>query len=151
MAAIDERRIRGRRRGEPLQAKYGTTVDRESAHERITARLAAARAAAAEAATRAGLDPTTAGGLNTMTPAQQQREIARQANAIEAAEERARREAERQRVGLEQGGRRTRARQRTIDTAIRTGGRVVTSADGAGHHPGRLRHPVRGRQGPLTR
>ena len=33
-----------------LQAKYGTTVDRDSAYERITARLAPAREAAAQAA-----------------------------------------------------------------------------------------------------
>ena len=73
------------------QAKYGQTVDRESAYEMITARIAAAKAAAAEAAAEAAIagrraDPTTATGLNTMTPAQQQREIKRQAKEMAAAQ-----------------------------------------------------------------
>src|SRR6185503_17506871 len=38
----------------PLQARYGTTVDRESAHEIITARLANAHQAPAAAAAAAG-------------------------------------------------------------------------------------------------
>jgi DNA helicase HerA-like ATPase len=127
MAPLDEVQFRGRIATSPYQAKYGATVDRESAYERIGARLAAARAAASEAAMHAGVPPTTATGLNTMNAAQQQREIARQAREIAAqqratapertAERKARREAER-------------AQQRTIDTAIRTGGRVVTSRVG---------------------
>ena len=111
-----------------FQAKYGTTVDRESAYERITARLAAARQASVDAATRAGLDPTTAGGLNTMTEAQAKREMARQQKAIEAAQARAEREAERQRRADEKAAAAAaKARQKTIDTALRTGGKVVTS------------------------
>ena len=111
-----------------FHAKYGTTVDRDSAYERITGRLAAARQASMDAATRAGLDPTTAGGLNTMTPAQQARELARQQKAIEAAEARAAREAERQRRAAErEAAAAAKARQRTIDTALRTGGKVATS------------------------
>jgi len=59
-----------------------------------------------------------------MTPAQQRREIARQATEIA----RARREAERQRKAeAAERVRSDRARQRTVDNAIRTGGRVVTS------------------------
>jgi hypothetical protein len=111
-----------------FNAKYGATVDRDSAYERITARLAAARQASVEAATRAGLDPTTSGGLNGMTPAQQERELARQQKAIDAANARAAREAERQRRADEKAAATAaRARQRTIDTALRTGGKVVTS------------------------
>ena len=111
-----------------FHAKYGTTVDRDSAYERITGRLAAARQASVEAATRAGLDPTTAGGLNTMTPAQQAREIARQEKVIEAAQAKAAREAERQRRADEKAAAAAaKARQKTIDTALRTGGKVVTS------------------------
>src|SRR5687768_7630235 len=114
--------------GSAFQAKYGPTVDRESAHERITARLSAARHAAVAAATRAGLDPTTAGGLNDMTPAQQARELARQQKAVEAAERRAQREAERQRRADEKAAATAaRARQKTIETAVRTGGKVMTS------------------------
>jgi sRNA-binding protein len=94
----------------------------------LTAARQAAGQAAVEAATRAGLDPTTAGGLNDMTPAQQARELARQQKAIEAAEARARREAERQRRADEKVAvAAAKARQKTIDTALRTGGKVVTS------------------------
>jgi DNA helicase HerA-like ATPase len=132
MSPVDEVTFRGIIATSPFVAKYGATVDRDSAHERITARLGAARQAAAsaavEAATRAGLDPTTADGLNRMTPAQQEREIARQAREIAAAQKRAEREAERQRKADEKAAvASARARQKTIDTALRTGGKVVTS------------------------
>ncbi|MEA2610419.1 MAG: double-strand break repair helicase HerA and related ATPase [Chloroflexota bacterium] len=124
MAPLDEVQFRGRIATSPYLAKYGTTVDRDSAYERITARIAAARAAAGEAAVRASVVPTTATGMNTMTPAQQEREINRQARELAAAQ----RAAERQRKAEATAQRQAdRARQRTIDTAIRTGGRVVTS------------------------
>jgi uncharacterized protein len=124
MAPIDAVQFQGRIATSPFQAKYGATVDRDSAHERITARLATARAAAAEAAMRDGVAPTTATGMNTMTPAQQQREINRQAKELAAAQ----RTAERERKAQEKAERdAAKAQQRTIDNAIRTGGRVVTS------------------------
>src|SRR6476660_1433586 len=60
-----------------LVPKYSETVDRESAHEIITARLASAKQAAADAAAQgaiaAGVPPTTATGMNTMTAAEQER------------------------------------------------------------------------------
>jgi DNA helicase HerA-like ATPase len=128
MAPVDEVVFRGQIAVSPLQAKYGQTVDRDSAHERITARLAAARQAAMDAAVRAGIDPTTATGMNTMTPAQQERELARQQKAIEAAQAKAAREAERQRKADEKAQREAaKAQQKTIDTAIRTGGKVASS------------------------
>jgi len=127
MAPIDEVQFRGRIAMSPFQSKYGATIDRESAHERITAKLGAARAAAAEAVMRDGVAPTTATGMNTMTPAQQQREIQRQAREIAAAQK----AAERERKAQEKAARdAARAQQKTIDTAIRTGGRVVTSKVG---------------------
>ena len=59
-----------------------------------------------------------------MTPAQQQREITRQAKEMAAAQ----RAAERERKAQEKADRdAAKAHQRTIDNAIRTGGRVVTS------------------------
>ena len=62
--------------------------------------------------------------MNTMTPAQQQREITRQAKEMAAAQ----RAAERERKAEEKAKRdAARAQQRTIDNAIRTGGKVVTS------------------------
>jgi DNA double-strand break repair helicase HerA and related ATPase len=132
MAPVAEVVFRGHIAMSPLQAKYGATVDRDSAHERITARIAAARAAAIsasqEAAVRAGVDPTTAAGMNSMTPAQVQREVARQQKEIEAAQKRAEREAERQRRAEEKAAAAdAKARQKTLDTAIRTGGKVVSS------------------------
>jgi hypothetical protein len=127
MAPIDEVQFRGRIAMSPFHSKYGATIDRESAHERITAKLGAARAAAAEAVMRDGVAPTTATGMNTMTPAQQQREIQRQAREIAAAQK----AAERERKAQEKAARdAARAQQKTIDTAIRTGGRVVTSKAG---------------------
>jgi DNA helicase HerA-like ATPase len=132
MAPIEEVTFRGHIAMSPLQARYGETVDRDSAHERITARLQAAReaviAATQEAAVRAGVDPTTAAGMNSMTPAQLEREMRRQQKELEAAQARAAREAERQRKAEEKAAvAAAKARQKTLDTALRTGGKVVTS------------------------
>ncbi len=132
MAPIEEVVFRGHIAMSPLTAKYGVAVDRESAHERISARIVAARQAAIsasqDAAIRAGVDPTTAAGMNSMTPAQVEREIKRQQKAIEAAQAKAAREAERQqRAEAKAAQEAAKARQRTIDTAIRTGGKVATS------------------------
>ncbi len=132
MSPVDEVTFHGLVATSPMHAKYGETIDRESAHERITARLAAARRAAAtaatEAAVQAGVDPTTAEGLDSMTPAQQKREIARQQKAIEAARKRAKRAAEVQaRADKKAAVAAAKARQKTFDTALRTGGRVVAS------------------------
>ena len=131
MAPIDAVQFQGRIATSPFVAKYGATIDRDSAYERITGRIAAAKAASAaaasEAAMRAGVDPTTATGMNTMTPAQQKREIQRQAREIAAAQK----AAERERKAQEKAQRdAARAQQRSIDNAIRTGGRVVTSRVG---------------------
>ena len=115
----------------PLAARYGQAMDRESAHEIITARLANARAAAATAAAetelRGRVVPTTNDGLATMTPAQQRRAIEQRARELEMA----RRAAERERKAQERAVRATeRERQRTIQTTVRTAGRVVTSRAG---------------------
>jgi DNA helicase HerA-like ATPase len=127
MAPIDEIQFRGRIAASPFLAKYGAAIDRDSAYERITARLVSAKAAAAEAAIRERVGPTTTGGLNTMTAAQQKREIARQAREMAAA----RRAAERERTAQTRAAREeARARQRSVDNVIRTGGRVVTSRIG---------------------
>jgi hypothetical protein len=76
---------------------------------------------------RDGVAPTTSGGLNTMTKAQQEREIRRQARELEAA----RRAAERERAAQARREREeARARQRSVDNVIRTGGRIATSRIG---------------------
>jgi uncharacterized protein len=124
MAPLDEVQFQGRVAMSPMTAKYGTTIDRDSAYERINAKLAAAREAAAEATTREHMPPTTGGGLNTMTPAQQRAEIRRQAREMAAAQ----RAAQRERAARAAEERRAaRARQRSIDNAVRTSGRVVSS------------------------
>src|SRR6476646_9787542 len=89
MAPIDQVQFAGMVATSPYHAKYGVTVDRDSAHERITARIASAKQAQVDEAVRAGVDPTTAAGMNTMTPTQQAREVARQQKAIDAAQARA--------------------------------------------------------------
>jgi DNA helicase HerA-like ATPase len=138
MAPLPPAEVQARIAASLLATRYATAIDRDSAHEMITARLAQARATAAalatQQATRAGVEPTTARGLNTMTPAQQQREIARQAREIAAATraaERQRKAEERRQASLERvRQQQERARQRQVDAAIRTGGKVLTSRAG---------------------
>ncbi len=115
----------------PLASRYGETVDRESAHEIITARLATAHAAAATAAADATMrdqvSPTTATGLGTMTAAQQRREIERQARELRKAQE----AADRERKAREREARAdARQREKTIETGLRTAGRVASSRAG---------------------
>ena len=140
MAPLTEQELAGLMATSPLNSRYGASVDRESAHEIITARLAAAHQAATAAAQAAaaggapgGVAPGTAAGgaFGGMTPAQYRREIERQAREQVRAQERERKAAERERKAQERERKAAeRARQRSIDSAIRTGGRVVTSRVG---------------------
>jgi DNA helicase HerA-like ATPase len=127
MAPISEEAFAARIAESPLVATYGTPVDPESAYELITARLQAARAAVAEDAMREQVSPTTNTGLNTMTPAQQRREMQRQARELREAQKAADRQ--RQEQAKEQA-RIERERQETMQTAIRTGGEILTSRTG---------------------
>ena len=129
MEPLDETQFQARVAASALQAKYGTVVDRDSAYERITTRLTNARAAAAQAAAAGQMPPTTNAGLNSpgMTPAQQRREIERQAREARAAQKAYEREMKAQQKAAERAAR---DRQRSIDNAIRTGGRVMTSRTG---------------------
>ncbi len=106
----------------PLAARYNQAVDRESAYEIITARLANAHAAATAAAAAAAPptpDRQPPPSIGALTPAQQQREIARQARELETA----RREAERERKAQERATRADeRQQQKTMETAMRTVG-----------------------------
>ena len=131
MAPVSEERFAAILAASALNAKYSALVDRHSAYEMINARLDAARQLAANQAIAAGVPPTTATGMNSMTPAQQRREIQRQMREARAAEraverERKARAAEARRQARERA-RIERERQRTINSAIRTGGRVATS------------------------
>jgi hypothetical protein len=135
MAALDPIQFQGRIATSPFAVKYGATVDRQSAYEIVTARIQAARAAAANAAANAALGArvpaTTAGGLNTMTPARQAREIARQAREMAAAQRAGERAAARARAAQERQARAdARARQRMMETGVRTAGRILTSRSG---------------------
>ena len=131
MAVLPDADLQARVAASLFSTKYGATVDRESAHELITARLAAAKAAAADAAAQeaiaAGVPATTAGGLNTMTAAQQKREIARQAREMAAA----RRAAERARATAARQAREdAKERNRMVKTGVTTAGKVITSKVG---------------------
>jgi uncharacterized protein len=114
-----------------LAGRYNEAVDPESAHEIITARLANAKAAAAstaaEATMRDRVSPTTADGLETMTPAQQKREIEKRAKELAAAQRAAERERKAQVKAAQEA---EKQRQRMLETSIRTAGRVATSKAG---------------------
>ena len=122
MAALDATLFAALARGGLLAGKYATAIDRQSAHEIITARLAAAKAAT-----------TTGGpaGAGEMTPAQRRAAEAaarRAATAQRQAEARAKREqarAEREAARAEAA--RQREAQRTQREIIRSGTRVLTS------------------------
>jgi uncharacterized protein len=142
MAPLSESEIAQVVAGSPLQARYGTTIDRESAHEIISARLMAARQAAEAAAAQAGGATAPAGGAGTataggaspyggMTRTQYEAQIRREARDAERERVRQEREAERARKAEERAARSAeRQRQKTIETSIRTAGRVATSRVG---------------------
>jgi DNA double-strand break repair helicase HerA and related ATPase len=131
MGALDPVQFQGRVATSALTAKYGQTIDRESAHELITARITAAQRVAAD---RANADPYAEAPPVMLNPAQQRREIERQARELErqrVAAERAARTEQRERAAAERERKADeRARQRSVDSAIRTGGRIVTSRAG---------------------
>ena len=136
----------------PLAGRYNQAVDPESAHEIITARLANAKAAAATAAAEAtmrdGVSPTTADGLETMTPAQQRREIEKRAKELAAAQRAAERERKAQVEGRPGGREAAPADARDLDPDGRQGGDL----EGGPVDPARgVRRVLRGRQEPLTR
>ena len=133
MSPIPEADLQARVAASPFRVKYGQTIDRQSAHEIIGARIASARAAAEAAAgatqtgTVAPAPPMGGGGPGTLTRAQQQREINRRAREMAAAQ----RAAERERAAAERRARAdARARERMVETGVRTAGRVITSRAG---------------------
>jgi DNA helicase HerA-like ATPase len=127
MAPIPEASFSAAVAASPLTARYGQPVDRDSAHEMIQRRLGTARELAAEQAARDEVSPTTSDGLNEMTPAQQRREIERRARELRRAEREAEQERKRQ---AREAAAAERQRQRTIETGVRTAGRVITSRAG---------------------
>jgi hypothetical protein len=146
MAPLTEPEIAQVVAASPLQARYGTTIDRESAHEIITARLvavrqtaeAAAQTTASGTASGAGATVGSSGGAadptapyGGMTRREYEAQIRREAREAERERVRRAREAERERNAQERAARAAeRQRQKTIETGIRTAGRVVTSRAG---------------------
>ncbi|MFL5755627.1 MAG: helicase HerA-like domain-containing protein [Chloroflexota bacterium] len=131
MAPIDEVEFAGRVAMSPLRAKYGQTVDRESAHEIISARIDTAKAAAATTAAAAAARPRNASDGDGATPAATRREIEAQIRREERERERDVREAERERKAEERERQADeRARQRMVETGVRTAGRIITSRAG---------------------
>jgi uncharacterized protein len=131
MAPLTAEELAANAAGSELAGRYNQSIDPESAHEIITARLANAKAAAATAAAAAtmrdGVSPTTADGLETMTPAQQRREIEKRAKELAAAQRAAERERKAQVKAAQEA---EKQRQRMLETSIRTAGRVATSRAG---------------------
>jgi DNA helicase HerA-like ATPase len=134
MGALEPAAFQAQLAAGTLRAKYGQSIDRDSAHEMITRRITAARAVAAGPA----VPSTTGTGLNTMTPAQQRRELARQQREIAAAE-RAAAKAQKQAQAAAEREWRERQRQATADARrasrereamIRETSRVIRSRSG---------------------
>jgi DNA helicase HerA-like ATPase len=118
MAAIPAADVQARIAASPLHATYGTAVDRESAHEIITARLEAARAAVAASAAASAAVPS---------PADERRAIEARAKELE----RLRREAERDaKAQAKAEAAAARERDRTMREAMRSTSRIVGSRAG---------------------
>jgi len=132
MAALDPATFQQRASSGVLQAKYGTPIDRQSAHEIITARIQAAQAAA-QAAVVAG-PAGMAGGGATPTGASAAaiaREAARQQREADREQQRQQREAEQLRRQQErEAATAERQRDRMMETGVRTAGRVISSRAG---------------------
>ena len=127
MAPLTESEIAALVAASPFAARYGQTVDRESAHEIITARLVNARAAAAAAAAGPWRRcRATADAPGTMTPdpaaARDRATGAGAGGGTPGGRARARR------AGSRGPGGRARAPATMLETGIRTAGRVVTSS-----------------------
>jgi DNA helicase HerA-like ATPase len=135
--ALDQVRFQGLVASGSLRPKYGTTVDRQSAYEMITARIQAAQAAAAQAAAPVagvpsafpgpGGGPMATPGQVTMTQAEYNREIRDQERAAAAAQKAADQAQRAQQRAQTQAA----AAQKREETQIlRSGTRLVTSSVG---------------------
>jgi uncharacterized protein len=136
MAALPPERVAAIAAASPLAAKYGTAVDPVSAHELITQRIDAAKAAAASAAaapkppTQAQLEREAARRAREAAAAQRAAEreadAARKAAEREMAAEERRRAAE-QRAAEREAAAARRAAERQQQELIRAGTRILTS------------------------
>ncbi|MDQ6901038.1 MAG: DUF853 domain-containing protein [Candidatus Dormibacteraeota bacterium] len=113
MGALDAAEMQRMIAMSPLQGRYATAIDRESAHEIITARIQAAQEAAA----------TVSPELTGTTAAEMAR-TAREAQRVAREQERAAQQAARDQAAAE------RQRQRNLETGMRQAGKVLTSRTG---------------------
>jgi uncharacterized protein len=143
MAALDPTALAALAAGGSLRAKYEQAIDRDSAHERITARIAAAKAAAGAGTAVTGGGPgSVAGGGPAGPTAAEQRAIDRQAREAERELARERREAQQAaRVAARAAASSARAAEREaeaerrrqareMDSVLRAGTRVIGSRAG---------------------
>jgi DNA double-strand break repair helicase HerA and related ATPase len=140
MAALDPATFQGLVTSGSLRGKYGTAIDRQSAHEIIVGRLQVAQAAAQQAAAQqaaaqqAAAQPASGTGPRpydqppTVSWEARQRQViyeeGRRAERDRQAAQKAQRAQEKARQAAE------RARLKTLDTTVRTAGRVMTSRAG---------------------
>ena len=140
--ALDPVRFQGLVASGSLRPKYGTTVDRQSAYEMITARIQAAQAAAAQAAAPSagvpggapswapgagGGAPMATPGQVTMTQAEYNRQVRDQERAAAAAQKAA---DQAQRAQQRAQAQAAAAQKREETQILRTGTRLVTSSVG---------------------
>ena len=125
MAALDPVAFQAFVAAGSLRAKYGTAVDRQSAHEMITARIQSAQQAAAQ---QAGQDAGGGASAQTqMTPEQYQRDVRRQAQEMARQQREADRQARADRRAEQAAAR---AQQRQREQIMRTGTKILTSRAG---------------------
>ena len=118
MAAIDPATLQRLVTTGALFAKYATAIDRASAHEIITARIAAAQQVTSTAATQPA----------AQTPAQAAREANRAAReAATAARQAQREQATAERQAQRERAAAARAQQRVLQSGISTAGKILTS------------------------
>jgi hypothetical protein len=118
MAAIPPAEVQARAATSSLHARYATAIDRDSAHEIISARLEAARAAVAA---------STAAAEEIPSPAEERKAIEARARELEKLRREAEREAKAQAKAEAAAAR---ERERTMREAMKAGSRVVTSRAG---------------------
>jgi len=125
MSALDPAAFQGLVAAGSLKAKYGTTVDRESAHEMITARIQSAQQAAAQQAGQASPAGTPSG--QTQTTEQYNRDVRQQAQEMARQQREADRQARADKRAEQQAAR---AQERQREQIMRTGTRILTSRAG---------------------
>ncbi len=126
MGTLEPADFQARVAASPLRTKYAEAIDRESAHERISARLGSVKADRSPVP-----GSVSTNGAEPMTEADQQREIERRAREIERDRAAAQREAEKDaRARAREEAAERRARERQQEQLMREGGRVLRTVFG---------------------